>query len=47
MTDSTFFCNNSLVVCDESGLTKFPLSFAVLSWGELSLICSELSLILP
>jgi hypothetical protein len=29
---------NSLVVCDESGHTKFPFSFVVLSWGELSLI---------
>ena len=26
---------NSLVVCDESGLTKFPFSFVILSWGEL------------
>ena len=25
----------SLVVCDESGHTKFPFSFAILSWGEL------------
>jgi len=24
-----------LVVCDESGHTKFPFSFAILSWGEL------------
>jgi len=23
------------VTCDESGHTKFPFSFAVLSWGEL------------
>jgi len=40
---------NSLVVCDESGHTKFPFSFVVLSWvslGELWLICPELSLIL-
>lgn len=26
---------NSQVSCDESGLTKFPFSFAILSWGEL------------
>jgi len=26
---------NSLVSCDESGHTKFPFSFAILSWGEL------------
>ena len=26
---------NSLVVCDESGHTKFPFSFVVLSWDEL------------
>jgi len=26
---------SSLVVCDESGHTKFPFSFVVLSWGEL------------
>ena len=38
---------NSLVVCDESGHTKFPFSFAVLSWGELWLICPELPLISP
>jgi len=38
---------NSLVVCDESGHTKFPFSFVVLSWGELWLICPELLLILP
>jgi len=38
---------NSLVVCDESGHTKFPFSFVVLSWGELWLICPELSLYFP
>jgi len=38
---------NSLVVCDESGHTKFPFPFVVLSWGELRLICPELPLILP
>jgi ankyrin repeat protein len=38
---------HSLVVCDESGHTKFPFSFAILSWGELRLICPELPLILP
>ena len=27
--------DNSLVVQDESRLTKFPFSFVVLSWGEL------------
>ena len=32
----------SLVVCDESGHTKFPFSLASLSWGELWLICPEL-----
>jgi hypothetical protein len=25
----------SLVVCDESGHTKFPFSFVLLSWGGL------------
>ena len=37
----------SLVVCDESGHTKFPFSFVILSWGELWLSCPELPLILP
>jgi hypothetical protein len=27
--------NYSLVVCDESGHTKFPFSSVILSWGEL------------
>ena len=40
-------CNCSLVICDESRHTKFPFSFAILSWGMLWLICPELSLILP
>jgi hypothetical protein len=39
--------HHSLVVCDESGHTKFPFSFVVLSWGELWLICPELPLMLP
>jgi len=39
--------DNSLVVCDESGHTKLPLSSVVLSWGELWLVCPELSLIPP
>jgi len=30
---------NSLVLCDESGHTKFPFSFAILSWGELGVSC--------
>ncbi|KAK4448007.1 hypothetical protein QBC34DRAFT_381839 [Podospora aff. communis PSN243] len=29
------FENYSLVVCDESGHTKFPFSFVILSWDEL------------
>jgi len=36
----------NLVIRDESGHTKFPFSFAIVSWGELWLICPELSLIL-
>jgi len=42
-----FVYQNSLVVCDKSGHTKFPFLFVVLSWGELWLICPKLSLILP
>ena len=30
-----FLAGNSLVSCDESGHTKFPLSFSILSEGEL------------
>jgi len=37
----------SLVTCDESRHTILPFVFVVLSWGELWLICRELSLILP
>ena len=46
-SDPRFVSQNSLVVCDESGHMKFPVSLIVLSWGELRLICPELSLILP
>ena len=45
--DDKSAANYSPVVCDESGHTKFPFSFVVLSWGELCLICPELPLILP
>jgi hypothetical protein len=34
---------NSLIVCDESGQTKFPFSFAILSWGELECAVADLS----
>ena len=37
-----FVSYNSLVICDGYGHTKFPLSFVVLSWGELWLIYPEL-----
>ena len=38
---------NSLVVCDESGHTKFPFSFAILSWGKLGWAVADLSWAFP
>ena len=34
--------HNRLVVCDESGHTQFPFSFAILSWGALGWAVSDL-----
>jgi hypothetical protein len=42
-----FAIENSLVVCDESGQTKYPFSSVVPSRGKLLLIWLELSLIRP
>jgi len=33
--DTALKVGNSLVTCDESGHTKFPFSFVILSYGEL------------
>jgi len=42
-----FVAYYSLVIWDESGHTKFPFSFTILSWGELGWAVADLSWALP